>query len=644
MKIAYPIIRTDFESTLEKTKNPFYTSAIERIMGHVLPPNFFEGEDALLRLFQKLPIVCWTPLGDPPFELSFFLWCTFRANAFRFFYEMISRWLIPGKRLNALLQFAIDFSMPELGPQKFIGGEVMVRIETAKELDILQQNLPIIESEIRMGVESYYQSCRILEIKGLTSDEKTAFIQENIVALIKHRPQDFDYDTLSEMQHFLVLCKEGFKNARTWRHMSRIICVHYLFRKALRFSLEVYPNKRDMTVKLIRAQINDKKKVLGVAIGMSFLRDNERFELSHIMSGILTILPNVREVEGSFFINQSRTDPTLTIYLEIEKEDGSPINLQEERVLKDELASELKNRIEHRLNPIFMPQNEEVIMRHILTLIGQLKYVRDLPQVIIDFSQQTEETLEFLVVALRVAVPKLKSIFTLFEAKPTFLEFVHDRTKIVGSLRKKYKKEASVFRLRILKTPFLRKDQSVDLYKARQEVAKELTRLIGEFRDYNGGTLSKETELFESLRRHLGQKAREHAFLLENYFYSLHPPIMRSVLPAEPIKKMFSFLLEAKKESLVEDEAYQIRLHYDSNYFYVLLTARDSRFRHSLLPVLKAYSGRIATCFVKQNEFPYFGLIFRNPDEEEALRLRLSVEQAMAEIYSFSFKPGLIFV
>jgi hypothetical protein len=633
MKIDYPRIHTDFDNASEHAKHPFYVVAIERILKYVLPPNCFESDDFFFHFVDRLPIICWTPLREPPFELSFFMWCRFRPNVFRFFHEMVSRWLIPGKRLNALLQFSADFSMPDFGPQKYIGGEVMVRIETAKEIEILHKNLPIIESEIRMGMESYYQACRILEIKGLTCDEKTALIQENIVSLIKHRPQDFDYDILSEMQHFLVLCKEEFKQSRTWRHMSRIICVHYLFRKALKLSLEVYPERRYINIKLIRAYVETGKKVLGIAIGMSFLNENERFEARHLLSGIQALLPEARKVEGSFFCNQSRSDPTLTIYLEIEKEGAAPITLEEERHLKEELPFELKNRIEQRLSPIFMPQNEEAIMRHILVLSTELKYVRDLPQVIIDFAQQTEDKLEFLVVVLRVVKPKLKSIASCFEIRTTSLEYVLDRTKVIGWLRKKYKKEATVFRLRIRKNHFLRKDQSVDLNKARQHLAKELQRIIGEFRDYNGGMISKENELFESLR----QTAQENAFLLENFFYALNPPVMRSLLPAEPLKKLFKMILEGESEGLPEDAPYQISMQYDENYLYLLVIARDLGLREALIPHLKPFPGRVATCFIQQTQLPCFALIFRDPDEEEALRLRFSIEQTLAELHAAVF-------
>ena len=113
MKTNYPRISTEFDSTHHHK----YVEAVERIMGHVLPPNFFEGEDVVERLEKQFPIVCWTPLKEPPFDLSFFLFCPHRANVFRFFYDRVSRGLIPDRRVNALLQFAIDFFIPELGSQ-----------------------------------------------------------------------------------------------------------------------------------------------------------------------------------------------------------------------------------------------------------------------------------------------------------------------------------------------------------------------------------------------------------------------------------------------------------------------------------------------------------------------------------------------
>ncbi|MCH9625024.1 MAG: hypothetical protein S4CHLAM123_01900 [Chlamydiales bacterium] len=108
---------------------------------------------------------------------------------------------------------------------------------------------------------------------------------------------------------------------------------------------------------------------------------------------------------------------------------------------------------------------------------------------------------------------------------------------------------------------------------------------------------------------------------------------MRSILPVEPLKKLFSLFLDTKTEGLAEQEPYQIRMQYDLNDLYIIVSARDYEFQRALMTILKLYVGRIATCFVNQTEQPIFGLIFRDPDEEEALRLRLSIEQALAELY-----------
>ncbi len=633
MNNEYPEIVVDFDLGPEK-QNDFYVRAIERILGHILPPNFFQEPDVVDKLEDKLPLMSWTRLLEPPFDLSFFLCSRFRPNAFRFFYEMVSRWLIPGKRMNALVQFAIDFSLPHLSKQKYIGGEVMIRIDNMKELEILRKNLPIIESEIRSGAESYYQSCRILEIKGLSADEKTALIQENIASMIKYRPQDFDYDILSEMQHFLVLCKDSFKAARDFRHMNRIICVHYLFRKALKHSLEAFPNRRYINIKLVRGMLQKKKRVLGIALGISFIRDNEIIDARHILSGIRAIIPDAEMENDSFFRNQSRSDSTCTIYLEITKAGGKNIGLDEERLLKEGLPMEIDRRIEKRVNTVFMPQNEEEIMRDMLSLSEELKFVKDLPQAIITFSHQTEEQLEFLVVMLRVLKPGLPSIASYFQEKPTILEFIPDRIKTIGILRRKYKKQASVFRLRLPKLPFLREDHAIDLYKARQEVAAELERVIGTFRDYNGGILSRENQLFEELRKELGKQGKEHAFFLENFFYSLSPPVMRSVLPAEPIKILFLKILDSGREGLPPEQHYNIYVQEESQYFYLVLMARDLSFRKKLLSGLEKLDMghlQMATCDAYHIKFRFFGLILRGAPLKERQLLKGMVEQVMED-------------
>nr|MCH9703918.1 hypothetical protein [Chlamydiota bacterium] len=373
MKNHYPRIVTPFDSDPEEGSS--YIQSIQRVLMHLFPPHVVAEED----FGAKLPALSWSPFSTLPFNLSFFFCCSFRQGAYRFFSEMINRWVVPGRRVNLIMQAACDFSMPELGEEVYTAGEIMIEVTGKKELEILQKNLPLLDKELRLGMLSPYQASRILEAKGLNYDNKVALIQENIISLIQHRPHDFDYDVLTEMQHFLLHCTESFKREREYRHLARIICVHYLFRKSLKASLMHFPDRRYINVKILRSRLGA-RRVLGIAIGISFLRDNEILQERHIVHAINSLIPRVMLVPHSFISEKE------TIYLEVERKGG--ISLAEESRLIEELPSELKNSIETRLNPIFMPQNEEEIMRDIVTLSGQLRFVRDLPQVIIHFNLQ----------------------------------------------------------------------------------------------------------------------------------------------------------------------------------------------------------------------------------------------------------------
>jgi hypothetical protein len=630
MKRLKPKLSSTFNHICDPAQLEHLEAGIQRVLTHIYPPSFFEMEGAPRQFVEQLPVVCWTSLKKVPFALSFFMVTEFRQNAFRFFYDMISRWLIPGTRLNILHQFAVDFSLPEITERPLIAGEIMLEITSLRSLELLQKNLPIIEAELRSGMQSEYQASRILEIKGLSHDDKTSLVQSNILALIQQRPQDFDYAILSEMQQFMIASRDEFKERRSYRHLSKIICVHYLFRKSLYVMLEAYPDKREVNVKLIRSYVEG-KKVLGIAIGLSFLKSHELFEAKHMMNAVRTLVPDLHLVEGSFFSMQNRSGRLLTFYIEVERE-GAEVSMEEQHLLKHELALELKNSIEVRLSPIFMPQNEEELMRHVVALSGQLRYVRDLPQVVIHFTGQSEYELEFIVVALRLLKGGEVGVKDLFETQAKSVKCLFERQKIVGSLRKKYPKEANIFRLKIAKDPFLRQDHSVDLYKARRRISNELTKVIGEFRDYNGGMIAKETEGFYKLNALVGDQADEEAFFLENFFYALSPPEMRSVLAPSDLKHLFQILLELEEEGVDEEQKFVMRLSQNDDRLIIGLIGIDTSFQQELSLGLEPHLDHtlpLATTFVTSEQYPCFGLLYQNPEKGVCDSLKRAVEEAM---------------
>lgn len=536
---------------------------------------------------------------------------------------MIAHWLIPGRRLNMVLINAADFRLTDLGTGIYTVCEAMIHIEDPLELETVQRNLPIIEAEIRMGVESSYYARRILEIKGLSADAKTALIQEYIAYLIKRKPENFDYDLLTEMQHVLVMCSDEFKAARDCRHLSRIISYHYLFRRSLREAVELLPQKRHLSLKLFKTTlhlINEEKKILSIIVGVNFIRDKEIFEQKHLLNAIRHFIPSVKAIDNSFFANRRGAEHICTLYLELEKEDGKDFTAEEIFILRRELPINLKDHIEHMMHPIFMPRNEEEIMRNILTLSSQIKYLRDVSQVCISFDEQTHTHLYFTIIVVRVMTPGSSSIQNMFKSSYSFLEYLPDRCKTVGFMRKKYTKEATVFRVKLPKEEFLRRDQSIDLYKARQTVSLELFRIIGEFRDFNGGMITKQNELLRNLRELLQNQYKFNDLFLEDFFYSLSPVVMRTILEADVIKTLFVMLLEAREKKLPKGENSCISFAKSPHFAYAMIKSEHRSVKEELSRMIARFqipSSELASSTIQAYDIHYTGLIYRCDDQEK---------------------------
>jgi hypothetical protein len=92
---------------------------------------------------------------------------------------------------------------------------------------------------------------------------------------------------------------------------------------------------------------------------------------------------------------------------------------------------------------------------------------------------------------------------------------------------------------------FLREDHTVDLLKARQALAVELSRVLGDFRDYNGGMIATQRQTLDTLKTLLGPLDNKENFLLENFFHALMPMEARNVVDYACIKELFFSLRES---------------------------------------------------------------------------------------------------
>lgn len=550
-------LQFEFQFACPYIEAEYYRDGAQDLIRRLVPADLLEDGGHTLpaqraRFADMLPLICWSELAKAPCALSVLMLCKYRLNACNFFYDMVSRWLLPQKRVNVELFFASDVRLPHLSDDLLSVAEIVVHLRSAQDVEEVRRNLHAIETEIRLGVVSNYHARRILEFKGLSADGKTAMIQEKIGSLIQSHSKDFDQGIFSQMQHFLVCVREDFKNLRDYHHISRIISNLHSLRKFIKQNVQVYPNKRHVIFKFLKTKLSPstqkEKPVLGILAGLNFLKEHEVFETGHLIGAIQKNLPAIRLVEGSTFVD--RGEGSLQVmYLEIEKGDGSDFNLEEIQLLKISLPDQIKGHIEQLTHPIFMPRNEEEVLRNIMSLSRQLRFIGDMPQIIISLDEQKGGELHFTVILVRVIAENVPGLQDLFASKRSSLKYIPDRVRRVGQLRRKYVKEATVFRTVLTSDSFLRLDHSVDLTKARQHILAEVGRVVGPVRDYNGGMIYKLNESLNALKTALGRHAEP--ILLEKFFYSLVPIEMRSSLETEPLKQFFLTLLQSvKTESL----------------------------------------------------------------------------------------------
>jgi len=646
MSDDFPVIELLFQEC-ETQKDNAHMNALKNVLSSCLPSSFFSQAplspdkiDEKKQEFEySLPIVASKQLPDSR-GFSFFMLCRSRENVFKFFFDVISLWLIPGKRMNVPLIYAADFRIKEFGAEVYSACEILVNIHHQSELEELLHNFPILEQEARLGLQSRYHAERIASVRGISNDEKKQLVQTRLSRMINRLPNAFDKDLITEMQHFLILCPQNFESKRDPQTLAKAIYSQYFFRKDIRQHQQESPKKRFVRIKLFKSLLYSKENsrpVLSCVIGINFLQQaHETINEQLILSAMHNYLPSIQIVPGSLVVNRRAQGFIGTIYLEVEKSTEALFSLLEIKHLKQKLLVDLGDRVGHLMHPVFMPRNEEEIMRNVLILSQQVRFIRDLPQVIITFDHQVPGKLLFTVTLVRICQPGDTSIEESFSKSNTSLQYIHDRIKMLSMLRKKYSKEAAIFQVTLQSHKFLREDQTIDLSKARQEVVDELTKIVGEFRDYNGGMISKQNEALAQLTAYFTAKKKKfNQLLLENLFYSLTPVVMRTVLATTVLAEFFLLLNEATHQNVLQSkDSKKIFSKGKEDYYYIWVCSDSLEAKERIGRAVRDFprtTTSFAQSFMHIYEIHYCGFLLHSRDDEERALLYQILQNSLEE-------------
>ena len=221
----------------------------------------------------------------------------------------------------------------------------------------------------------------------------------------------------------------------------------------------------------------------------SFLgREQIQEAISHTIKG-------AQILEESFYDGKKGDDHVQSFYFEIQKINREPLEAEIKQI-EDNFSFDLMDRVTLFSYPMYLPRNEEEVMRNMLQLSREIKFVKDLPHVIIQFRNQNHQKLVFDLILCKVRLDGDEDLPDRFMSSVGDVTYRFERSREVGDVRKKTNKDAYLFQIDVDLKNFLRRDLSVDLSRARHTILEDLKKKLGALRDFNGGMLSKRERAF----------------------------------------------------------------------------------------------------------------------------------------------------
>jgi hypothetical protein len=129
--------------------------------------------------------------------------------------------------------------------------------------------------------------------------------------------------------------------------------------------------------------------------------------------------------------------------------------------------------------------------------------------------------------------------------------------------------------------------------------------------------ISKQNELLCNLRNLLADAGTYNDFLLENFFYSLTPPIMRNVLETNSLKTLFLMLLSVLDKGIPATQPFNAQFYRELDSVYVLVASHIPNIKDIMaksISKLSIANTELGTIFVNAYDTPCLGYIYNCDD------------------------------
>jgi hypothetical protein len=666
MKIDLLKIKSNFPPPKDNKQGfASYIASIERLVKEIVPESIFELEEVshfipteacFQKLNSALPIITISSANEVPCTLSIRLLCSgeHTHGVGRFLCDRIARFLIPGKHLSLSVMRSLNFKFLIHPHSNYFIIELFIEAENTRDLKIIQENFPKIAEEIRLIILGVTHARKVVLSKGLSIEEKGMILLENLSSLVKRphqelyhtifddthhvllkamqekspdkipdhllpfleeKPQEFDSLIFNEIQNYLMIFDESFSKTRPLTHLNKVLSYLYLFRKIIIHTILTKPQKRHISFKLQKTELKINESsvpILAFLIGVNLIEDHEVLEEEAVFKAIEEELPDIELIEDSLITKKQSKERVRLLYLEIQNTNKNPFTTEAVKLLKKKMAKKINECIQKTPAPRPSNYSEEETMRNILTLSNELKNPSDPPQVIIQFHNQFKTQLHFSVILARIQ--KSGSHYLTLPNTAQMLVGKLER-KVCGILNKRHLKETYLFDVYV---------KGVEtIAEGREKLLDFLKKNLHELHDYNEGMITKQYETLAALKNLLSDPF--HDPLIENYFYSITPTFMQSLIPPEVLKEHFSLLLNTLDNDFLHEEGFIVSSTYDE-YAFFMVCSTNAAFIDSLKELAYTFvpdPRELLSTYIKVFDLHALGFLFPNKEIEKPFKEKL---------------------
>lgn len=362
-------------------------------------------------------------------------------------------------------------------------------------------------------------------------ESKTVQLNQKIEQALARFPHFFDSKLHQGLQKLLANSSSEFISSRPFRHIQKLLFTQFFLQKKLEIALK---NDVQMPPPLYFKLFQFSGRI---CIALAAV---EELQVKHdqLVKILQSLLPGIQEIPSSFYFWQSPDHPYFFCYLEVRRLRGRELPSQALRKLENRLNEQLQLKIP--LAPtLFWPYNEEESFKQVQQLQKEIESQEDLPQISIQFQEQTSTTLEFLI---HLARPRSQEpLHAALERLPSHLDYFCHFEYVQDAL---FPVELAAFSLKVSSESFEIRD-SINLLYVRRYIIKFLESVFGPCRDYNGGLFEKLQQRFEVLRAHLSHKIPLFDYFAEKLFYTLKPVENRLMITLDQAEELFDAFSKA---------------------------------------------------------------------------------------------------